>query len=161
MGAQTQGAAILDAMEKRASFTLPSSLESAKRAEDAAVDFAARSGFPPKELQEIAMAVREAVTNAVLHGNAFHPDKTVQITFERKPETLEITIGDQGGGFDLEQIPDPRTPENLLKQSGRGIFLMRAFMDEIRCHKTNPGTEMVLIKRVPEVSAGAMEKTPS
>ena len=156
--AKVQGTAICDSAEKRVSYTLPSSLDSPQQAEEAAVKFAASLGFAPDELQEIAIAVREAVVNAVLHGNAFQPDKTVQVTFECKPEALEITIGDQGTGFDPEQVPDPRTPENLLKQTGRGIFLMRACMDEVRCHKTNPGTEMVLIKRVRGVSAGARER---
>jgi serine/threonine-protein kinase RsbW len=134
--------------EERVSYRLSSNLDSAKQAEDAALEFAARSGFESHELLEIAIAVREAVTNAVLHGNAFHPDKIVQVTFERDPGMLKITVGDQGSGFNPEQARDPWAPENLLKESGRGIPLMRATMDEIHCRRANPGTEMVLIKRL-------------
>jgi serine/threonine-protein kinase RsbW len=61
---------------------------------------------------------------------------------------LIITITDQGKGLDPDEVPDPLAPENLMKQSGRGIFLMRAFMDEVRIRKVDPGTEITLIKRL-------------
>ena len=60
-----------------------------------------------------------------------------------------ITIGDEGRGLEPDEIPDPLAPENLMKQSGRGIFLIRAFMDEVRFRKLEPGTEITLIKRIP------------
>ena len=59
-----------------------------------------------------------------------------------------VTISDEGKGFVPDEVPDPLAPENLLKESGRGIFLMRAFMDEVRFRKLNPGTEITLIKRL-------------
>ena len=94
------------------------------------------------------MAVREAMINAVLHGNAYDPAKRVNLTFEQTGGELIITIADQGKGLDPDEIPDPLAPENLMKQSGRGIFLMRAFMDEVRFRKLDPGTEITLIKRL-------------
>jgi serine/threonine-protein kinase RsbW len=143
----------------RVSYTLGSSLESVNQAETEAEKFAAAAGFAGDELQEIAMAVREATINAVLHGNAYDPAKTVGITFERKPGMLEITVRDQGEGFNIDKVPDPLAPENLLKQSGRGIFLIRTYMDEVRFRNLGPGTELILIKRVRGAAAGTKEKT--
>ena len=142
----------------RVSYTLGSNLESVNQAETAAEKFASAAGFQGDELQEIAMAVREAAINAVLHGNAYDPAKTIGISFERKPGMLEITVRDQGKGFDVDRVPDPLASENLLKQSGRGIFLIRTYMDEVRFRNLDPGTELVLIKRVRGAAAGTKEK---
>jgi serine/threonine-protein kinase RsbW len=142
----------------RVSYTLGSNLESVNQAETEAERFAAAAGFQGDELQEIAMAVREATINAVIHGNANDPTKTVDLTLERKPGRLEITVRDQGKGFNIDRVPDPLAPENLLKQSGRGIFLIRTYMDEVRFRNLAPGTEMVLIKRVRGAAAGTKEK---
>jgi len=96
----------------------------------------------------ISMAVREAMINGILHGNAYDPAKHVNLTFEYNEQELIVTVTDQGKGFIPDEVPNPLAPENLLKQSGRGIFLMRAFMDEVRFRKLNPGTEITLIKRL-------------
>ncbi len=132
----------------RVSYTLDSSLESVNKAEDTATEFATKSGFDSEEVQRISMAVREATVNAVLHGNAYDPRKKVHIAFETAGEALTVTVRDEGKGLDQEEIPDPLAPENLLKQSGRGIFLIRAFMDEVRFRNMEPGTEVTLIKRL-------------
>lgn len=132
----------------RVSYTLDSSLESVNKAEETATDIATKSGFDSEEVQRISMAVREAAVNAVLHGNSYDPRKKVHIAFESSQEGLTITIRDEGKGLDPEDIPDPLAPENLLKQSGRGIFLIRAFMDEVRFRSIGPGTEITLIKKL-------------
>lgn len=132
----------------RVSYTLDSSLESVNKAEDTATEFATKSGFDPEEVQRISMAVREATVNAVLHGNAYDPRKKVHIAFETAGDALTVTVRDEGKGLDQEEIPDPLAPENLLKQSGRGIFLIRAFMDEVRFRNMEPGTEVTLIKKL-------------
>jgi serine/threonine-protein kinase RsbW len=132
----------------RVSYTLDSTLETVNKAEDTAQAFASKSGFDEDEVQRIAMAVREATVNAVLHGNAYDPNKRVTLAFETAGDTLTISIRDEGKGLSQDEIPDPLAPENLLKQSGRGIFLIRAFMDEVRFKTLNPGTEITLIKRV-------------
>jgi serine/threonine-protein kinase RsbW len=72
----------------------------------------------------------------------------VHIAFETNQDALTITIRDEGKGLDPGEIPDPLAPENLLKQSGRGIFLIRAFMDEVRIRNMEPGTEITLIKKL-------------
>jgi serine/threonine-protein kinase RsbW len=143
--------------EQRVSYTLDSTLETVDSAEQAATRIAAENGFDEDEVMQIAMAVREAAVNAVLHGNAYDPGKKVTLDFERTAGDLVITIRDQGAGLDPNKIPDPLAPENLLKTSGRGIFLIRSFMDEVQIHPTQTGTEIKLVKHVHGPTAGGKE----
>ncbi len=142
---------------ERRCFTLDSTLETVDNAEQAASDMASDSGFGEDEVLQIAMAVREAAVNAVLHGNAYDPAKKVRLEFEHTGGDLVITIRDQGKGLDPASIPDPLAPENLLKTSGRGIFLMRSFMDDVQVNPTTTGTEVKLIKHVRGPAAGGKE----
>ena len=132
----------------RVSYTLDSSLDSVNKAESAAHDIATKSGFDEDEVQRISMAVREAAVNAVLHGNAYDPKKRITVAFETTPTLFTVSVRDEGKGLVPDEIPDPLAPENLLKQSGRGIFLIRSFMDEVKFRDMNPGTEITLIKHV-------------
>ncbi len=142
----------------RVSYTLDSTLASVDKAEDAARQIAQDGGFPGEAIDGIAMAVREATINAVLHGNAYDPAKKVTVEMDlANNRDLAITIRDQGVGLDEKQIPDPLAPENVLKTSGRGIFLMRAIMDEVRIRKTQPGTEVTLIKHAGGRPSGSKE----
>ena len=133
---------------QRVSYRMESTLESVNKAEEMAERIAAQAGIDEDTRSGISMAVREAMINAVLHGNAYDTNKRVNLTLEHKGQELIVTITDEGTGFVPEEVPDPLAPENLLKGSGRGIFLMRAFMDEVRFRKLNPGTEIILIKRL-------------
>jgi len=146
-------------MTNRVSYTLDSTLDSVNHAESKAQEVAARAGFSEDDQYNIAMAVREAAVNAVLHGNARDPRKKVFIAYEMTVDALVITITDQGPGLDPCCIPDPLAPENLMKGSGRGIFLIRAFMDEVRFGNVEPGTEITLIKHVGRRAADAKEET--
>ena len=128
------------------SLTLPSSLESVDTIEHTAHEFAVRAGFDEDTVPNIAMAVREAAINAVLHGNAYNPAKQVTAAFETNSDALVVRIADQGTSFDPGSLPDPLAPENILRGSGRGIFLIRAFMDEVHFRQLHPGTELTLIK---------------
>lgn len=143
---QAKGTRLPDSTTSRVSLTLVSSLESVDTVEQTAEDFAARAGFDEDTVPNIAMAVREAAVNAVLHGNAYDPGKRVIVSFEANAESLIIRIGDQGPGLDPSTLPDPLAPENILRGSGRGIFLIRAFMDEVHFRQLHPGTEVTLIK---------------
>src|SRR3989442_11197616 len=100
--------------EQRVSYMLDSTLETVDSAEQEASRIAAEAGFNDDEVMRIAIAVREAAVNAVLHGNAYDPDKKVSLGFERTGKTLVITIRDQGKGVDLKKLSDPPAPENLL-----------------------------------------------
>jgi len=141
----------------RFSYKLDSTLDTVDSAEQTASRIASESGFGDDEVMQIAMAVREAAVNAVLHGNAYDPEKKVDLEFERTPKALVITIRDQGKGMDMAKIPDPLAPENLLKTSGRGIFLIRSFMDSVEIHPSQSGTEIKLIKHVHGPSEGGKE----
>ncbi len=143
--------------EQRVSLTLDSTLETVDSAEQAANRIATEAGFGDDEIMQISMAVREAAVNAVLHGNAYDPEKKVKLEFENNGKELVITIRDQGKGLDPAKIPDPLAPENLLKTSGRGIFLIRSFMDEVQIQPSHTGTEIKLIKHVPGTSGAGKE----
>lgn len=132
----------------RISYTLDSTLESVDKAEAAVRAFALKAGFGDEVSDHISLAVREATENAVLHGNKCDPHKHVTVLFEAAPESFTVWVRDEGEGLDIAAIPDPLAPQNLLKESGRGIFLIRAFMDEVRFRNLNPGTEITMIKRV-------------
>jgi len=132
----------------RVSYTLESTLASVNKAEQAAAELAAKSGFDEDECGRIAMAVREAAVNAVLHGNRYDPAKRMTVSFEATAHALTVAVRDEGPGLDPSNVPDPLAPENLLKQSGRGIFLIRAFMDEIYFRALSPGTEITMVKFV-------------
>jgi serine/threonine-protein kinase RsbW len=126
---------------------LDSTLESVDSAESITLDAARQAGVEEDELQKIAMAVRESMVNAVVHGNRYSAHKKVRLSVSGGPGQLTVKIADEGEGFDFENVPDPLAPENLMRSSGRGIFLIRAFMDEFQVRRLNPiGTEVTLVK---------------
>ena len=87
--------------------------------------------------------MRESVANAVKNGNRFDEEKQVEVVFTDSSDGLHLSIRDFGAGFDLETIPDPTNPENLLKVNGRGILFMRTFMDEVEWEKADGGGMVV------------------
>jgi len=145
---------LADSNTSRVSFTLDSSIGTVNKIEQTAELCAVRAGFDEDTVGNISMAIREAAVNAVLHGNAYDVNKTVKAEFEVTVEDLTIRIADQGPGLDPETIPDPLAPENILRGSGRGIFLIRAFMDEVKFRQLHPGTELTLIKHRPPAQSG-------
>jgi serine/threonine-protein kinase RsbW len=141
----------------KVSYTLDSTLESVDKAEKAARAMALKAGFREEDSGQISLAVREATVNAVRHGNEYAPDKHVTVLLEAAPEGLTVRVRDEGKGLDAGAIPDPLAPQNLYKESGRGIFLIRAFMDEVRFRNINPGTELTMIKYVREATREGQE----
>jgi serine/threonine-protein kinase RsbW len=126
---------------------LDSSLDSVDSAEQLVLHVARKAGFQEEDLHKIGMAVRESMVNAVVHGNQYSAHKKVRVSVSKGQDRLTVTISDQGKGFELEQLPDPLSEENLLRNSGRGIFLIRAFMDELHVRRLSPaGTEVTLTK---------------
>jgi serine/threonine-protein kinase RsbW len=148
-----------DMTAMRVSYRMDSTLESVNQAEELATKVATKAGFDEESVNRISMAVREAAVNAVLHGNAYDPNKKMTIGFESTSVALVITVSDEGRGLNPDNIPDPLAPENLLKQSGRGIFLIRAFMDEVRIRSLVPGTEVTMIKNVHGEAAEGKEES--
>jgi serine/threonine-protein kinase RsbW len=119
------------AAEETIELKLPSRLESIDEAVNKALNFASEIGFSEEAFYPIDMAVREAVTNAVKHGNLLDETINVEIAFSNPNGDFFIMIRDFGTGFEVEEIPDPTNPENLLKATGRGILFIRTFMDEV------------------------------
>ena len=126
---------------------LESKLDSVDEAENLVIKMAEKAGFEEDDLHKIAMSVRESMVNAVVHGNRYNAHKKVHVTVSNGPGRLEVRIADQGEGFELTEVPDPLEEENLLRNSGRGIFLIRSFMDEFQIRQLEPsGTEVTLVK---------------
>jgi serine/threonine-protein kinase RsbW len=123
-------------------------MESVSQVEAAAEKLAGEAGLNENERFRVTMAVREAAINAVLHGNQYDPAKQIAVSFENTGKALVFTIADQGRGLDAEKLPDPLAQENLLRGTGRGIFLIRSFMDEVHFRQLHPGTELTLIKHL-------------
>ncbi|HKZ03608.1 MAG TPA: ATP-binding protein [Pyrinomonadaceae bacterium] len=110
---------------------LPSRIEAVAEAAAAVAGIVRRLSVDENAAFGIDMAVREAVTNAVLHGNKRDETKFVEVIVQSSAVALEIKVHDQGLGFNPEVVPDPTKDENILKTSGRGIFFMRTFMDQV------------------------------
>lgn len=141
---------------QRIEVTLETLLESVDLAEDITLRVADAAGFDEEQRYRIGMSVREAVINAYQYGNQQERERKIFLTFELTPEKLIIKVIDQGLGFSLEEVPDPLAEENLLKTSGRGIFLMRSFMDEFAVYRDQGGgAELVMAKRYPAARGGA------
>jgi serine/threonine-protein kinase RsbW len=142
---------------ERQTLALASTMESVSQVEAAAEKLASEAGLDEDQCFHVAMAVREAAVNAVLHGNEYDPDKQIAASFENTGQSLVITIGDQGQGLDPENLPDPLAPENLMRGTGRGIFLIRSFMDEVNFRQLHPGTELILVKHLVPESGSASQ----
>jgi serine/threonine-protein kinase RsbW len=127
---------------------LDSTLESVDQAEAVIMEAAAHAGFDEDDLHKIGMAARECMVNAVVHGNRYNQNKKVHLVVSGDTGRLKIRIADEGDGFETSNLPDPLAEENLLRHSGRGIFLIRAFMDEVDIRPASPhGTEVTLVKK--------------
>lgn len=116
-------------------------------AERTLVDLCAEAGVDGDESYWLVTACREAVANAVRHGNRQDPDLQVSIWYEITPDEVVIRVEDQGDGFDLESVPDPTDPELLLRPSGRGIFYMRQFMNRVEFSRAPGGGTVVEMAR--------------
>jgi len=143
------------ALNQNIEITLDTQLESVDIAEQVAVRAAEASGFGEDDVHKIGMAVREGMINAYNYGNRQDFRKKIQMKIELKPEKMIIHVLDQGEGFDLAEVPDPLAEENLLRTSGRGIFLMRAFMDELAVRSgPHGGAELIMTKQIPHRASG-------
>ncbi|HEX8492826.1 MAG TPA: ATP-binding protein [Pyrinomonadaceae bacterium] len=134
--------------EETTELAFPSRIEAIEDAAAAAAEFVSRSGVGQEAAFGIDMAVREAVTNAVLHGNRQDESKVIEIQFKSSGSAVEITVRDEGRGFNPESVPDPTEAQNLLKTSGRGILFMRTFMDEVEWTRhAEGGTVVRMVKK--------------
>jgi serine/threonine-protein kinase RsbW len=135
---------------KHLEITLESLVQSVNLAEEMCLRVAEAAGFGEDDCYRIGMSVREGVINAFHYGNQERPEKKIHLAVDLTPDKMIIHVLDEGAGFQLADVPDPLAEENLLSTSGRGIFLMRAFMDEfdVVSGKTG-GAEIVMSKKLP------------
>ena len=132
---------------------LDSTLDSVDSAEAEVLKAAEELGFGEEDLHKIGMAVRESMVNAVVHGNRYNARKKVHLRVYKGADRLVVVVRDEGQGFDLSALPDPLAEENLLRQSGRGLLLIQAFMDELHVGRVEQnGTEVKMVKYLAKAS---------
>ena len=129
--------------EETVELKLPSRIEAIAEAAGAVAEAARRLGFSDDVLFGIDLAVREAVTNAVLHGNRSDESVPVEVGVTGTDAGMVVTVRDRGTGFDPTRVADPTAEENILKSSGRGILFMRTFMDEVVWESPEGGGTLV------------------
>jgi serine/threonine-protein kinase RsbW len=135
--------------EKTVTSTFDSRIESVDVAEEAVRRFALEAGFDESNQYFIGLAAREILMNAVKHGNGFDRNKKVSVRLSRDAGSLTIEVSDEGGGFQLESVPDPKAPENVNRRSGRGLAIALAIMDEFGVDRNSPGgTHIRMMKRI-------------
>jgi serine/threonine-protein kinase RsbW len=123
---------------------------------EVAEDLARAASFSKNAALNIGLAVREAVINAIKHGNRMDASKTVEIAFEERPDRFRVRVRDEGPGFDWTSTRDPRVGENLYSTSGRGIFFMKHFVDRVAfLRRRGKGTEVILEKRLENAPGAA------
>lgn len=113
--------------------------------EEYVVNVAVANNINEDKINNLALAFSEAASNAVLHGNKNDHSKKVTIVITIDDDFFKVSIKDEGLGFNLEKVPDPTKPENILKESGRGIHIMRSFLDDLQYSFTPNGTEVILV----------------
>lgn len=96
-------------------------------------------------LNDLSLSVSEAIANAMVHGNKLDPNKDVVVSINISGDELMLSIKDEGEGFDPDSVPDPTMPENIMRDSGRGIHIMRSFIDDVIYNFSSDGTEVKLI----------------
>lgn len=110
--------------------------------------FFSEAGLEKEDIENLGIATTEIVNNAIHHGNRDDQLKKVYIEFKKYQSRVEISIRDDGSGFNPETIADPLEPENMFKESGRGIFIVRSLMDDVQYHFSPQGTQVVLVKYI-------------
>ena len=125
---------------------LPNDISAIETAVERAVDCCASARLARNRLMfNFRVGLTEALSNAILYGNGGDPQKRVRVELRVRSGEVRACVTDEGAGFDPETVPDPRLPENIPRPDGRGIFLMRALMDEV--HYNELGNSVTLVLR--------------
>jgi serine/threonine-protein kinase RsbW len=135
--------------ELQAHLVLSSRFENIEVAERTLVDLCVQAGCGGEDEYWLVTALREALANAIRHGNQQDPARKVKVDFTICDCTVTMRVEDEGEGFDPTAIPDPTSPENLLRPSGRGIFYIRQFMNHVEFSRApHGGTSVVMVRRL-------------
>ena len=125
---------------------IESDLNEIQHVEEFTEELVNKLGFSEEERDSLAISITEMVGNAISHGNKHNEKKKVVIDFYINKEGIRITIQDEGDGFNVDEVDNPLEPENLLKDSGRGIYIVRTLMDKVSYHYNKKGTLVEIIK---------------
>jgi serine/threonine-protein kinase RsbW len=113
--------------------------------EEFVIEMAIKAGIDENKMNNLALSVAEASSNSIIHGNSADPNKNVVVDIKIDDKYFYVTFKDEGKGFKLDEVPDPTAPENILKDHGRGIHIMRSFLDDLKYKFTPEGTEVTLV----------------
>lgn len=138
---------MIPSSDKNFKLVLASKSEAVEQIEQLAAQAATLAGFSQEEQDSLAIAVTEIANNAIVHGNKRDAGKKVFVNIAVNGGEIRMTIRDQGVGFDPDKLSNPLDPENLLRESGRGVFIVRSLMDEVLYDFTKGGTEVTIVKR--------------
>ena len=120
--------------------TIESRLEALNKVELLSEKVGRKMGFSDDQQDNLSIGVTEAVGNAIVHGNKKDPSKKVTIRFKMKKDSVTVFVTDEGTGFNPDGVSDPFDPDNLMKESGRGIFILRALMSKVEFTFSPKGT---------------------
>lgn len=112
--------------------------------EELIIKLAKKYNLTDEKLNSLALSFSEAASNSIVHGNKLDVNKKVKITIKVDNDKMTVIIKDEGKGFNLSSVPDPTKPENILKDNGRGIHIMRSFLNSLKYNFTPTGTEAIL-----------------
>lgn len=132
---------------KQYELVIPSVLARIKEVEDFTEKIAIGMSLSEEDRDSLAIAITEIVNNAIIHGNRSNPEKKVTIIYQVAADVLTIMVKDEGAGFDHALLADPRQPENLFKERGRGIFIVKTLMDDIFFDAVDTGMQITLVKK--------------
>ena len=130
------------------SISIPANLKYLTDVDEFVEDFLRRSGAEESAIADIAISVSELINNAVAHGSVSSPDQPIVVTIDRTDGLIKIGVSDPGSGFDPDAIDDPLADENLLKEAGRGIFIVRSLMDSVDIETSGRGTTVIITKQL-------------
>ena len=134
--------------------TIPSKLEELEAVQKLITEATAAFGLSDDMAYWMELTISESMINAIRHGNQSDPTKHAYLSISFDGENVEIVVEDEGEGFKLEDLADPTQAENLLKPCGRGILIIRSFMDEVKLtQREGGGTRLRMVKKLPEVTA--------
>ncbi|MCD6115939.1 ATP-binding protein [bacterium] len=131
--------------KKTISLTIPSTLDQLEKVEKLSSSISKKMELSSDQTDNLAIAVTEAVGNAIVHGNKMQKEKTVDIVFKLSTDELECSVSDRGKGFNEKSLSDPLDPENIMKESGRGIFILEALMDSVSYSFSSEGTTVTFV----------------
>lgn len=127
---------------------IPSALEKLTDIEAMTERIAEAYHLSEDDRDNLAIAITELSNNAIIHGNRYEYHKKVIISFYHENDSIRVYIKDEGSGFDPTRVDDPLQPENLMKESGRGIFILKSLMDDVSFNVTPQGTEVMILKKI-------------